>query len=364
MDEEKIREQIRAVREEIVSTPHHKGTDHHLGRLRAKIARLEDQLLTRSGGGHGGGSGYAVAKSGDATVVLVGFPSVGKSTLLNQLTRANSKTAQYPFTTLTVVPGMMAYRGAKIQIMDVPGLISGAAKGRGRGKEVLSVVRVADLILLLIDPDDLNQIQIIMTELNGAGIRLGQDPPRIIIHKKTKGGIIIKNQSALFGLSVEEARGIIEELGIKNAEIVLDSQKTSADQLIDAILGNRAYIPYQIVISKADTLDETARKRINRRFPRAIFVSPLTGQGLDDFKMTIFSLLKLKRVYLKSAQGIDFDQPLIMKKEATVTDVAFQVGQILTAQKSAHVWGKSAKFPGQLVSNRHVLLDEDIVAFS
>src|SRR2546427_31658 len=146
-----IEDQIKAVEDEIQKTPYNKATQHHIGKLKAKLARLKDEQETRRLKSGGGGPSYAVKKSGNATIGLVGFPSVGKSTLLNQITDATSAVAAYDFTTLDVIPGLLEHRGAKIQVLDMPGLIRGASKGRGRGREVLSVARACDLILLMID---------------------------------------------------------------------------------------------------------------------------------------------------------------------------------------------------------------------
>jgi len=69
--------------------------------------------------------------------------------LINQLTNTESKVAPYEFTTVTVVPGCSNIMRAYIQILDIPGLIEGAKMGKGRGREVLSVAKGADLLVIM-----------------------------------------------------------------------------------------------------------------------------------------------------------------------------------------------------------------------
>ena len=91
-----------------------------MGLLKAKLAKLRREIIEpKSGGGGGGkGEGFDVARTGDARVGFVGFPSVGKSTLLSNLAGVYSEVAAYEFTTLTTVPGVIRYKGpAKSALM-------------------------------------------------------------------------------------------------------------------------------------------------------------------------------------------------------------------------------------------------------
>lgn len=127
-------------------TQKNKATANHLGILKAKLAKLRRELLTPKSGGGGAGEGFDVAKTGVARIGFVGFPSVGKSTLMSKLTGTFSAVAEYEFTTLTTVPGVLHYKGAKIQMLDLPGIIEGAKDNRGRGRQVIAVARTCSLI--------------------------------------------------------------------------------------------------------------------------------------------------------------------------------------------------------------------------
>ena len=104
-----ILEKIATIELEMSRTQKNKATENHLGSLRAKLAQLRRELIEPSGKSGGKGEGFDVTKTGDCRVGLVGFPSVGKSTLLTKLTGVHSEAAAYEFTTLTCVPGCLLY---------------------------------------------------------------------------------------------------------------------------------------------------------------------------------------------------------------------------------------------------------------
>ncbi len=352
-----LSEKIREIEEEIKKTQKNKATEHHIGLLKAKLAKLRRELISSSSK-KGSGQGFAIRKSGTATVALVGFPSVGKSTLLSLLTNAESKSASYAFTTLTCIPGTLFYKGARIQILDLPGIVEGASDGRGRGKEVISVARNSDMVLIVLDPfNPLEQYRKIVKELKQLGIRLNKQKPNISIIKKERGGIII-NRLGETELSDRTVCSILHEYRIFNAEVLLP-KNANADDLIDVLEGNRVYLPALIVVNKADLFTP-------HNLPSDwLLVSCAEKHNIEALKELIFEKLNLIRIYTKKKGEKPDEEPLLIRKGSKVRDVCLAIHRdLLERFKYARVWGKSAKHPGQRVGIEHELEDGDVVEIS
>jgi ribosome-interacting GTPase 1 len=357
-----IKDEIEQTKEKLEKTPRNKGTEKERGRLKAKIARLEEKLEKKQAGTASTGEGYAVEKTGDATVSLVGYPSVGKSTLLNKLTNADSEVGSYEFTTLEVVPGMMKHRGANIQIVDVPGLIGGAAKGRGDGQQVLSMVRNSDMVVLMTEPDRLDGFEKMREELYDAGIRPDMEPPNIKVTKKGEGGIRVKTPVDLTHIDRETVKEIMQEWGYVNASIVIREDVT-LERVIDALARDRVYIPSIKVVNKAEELSEEEARQIEEEHGEITFISAKHEENLEELKDRIFEELGLIRVYLKrKGKEADRNEPLILTEGDTIEDLCNELHDSFRSNfKDARIWGDSADFDGQRVGMEHTVMDEDIV---
>jgi ribosome-interacting GTPase 1 len=362
-----LEEEIEALREEIAETPYNKSTEEHIGRLKAKLAEKKEKLENRSSAG--GGEGYAVEKTGDASVGLVGFPSVGKSTLLNALTNADSETGEYEFTTLDVNPGMLKHNGANIQMLDVPGLIQGAAAGRGGGQAVLSVVRTTDLVVFVLSVFEIQQYERLSEELYANKVRLDTTPPSITVSKRGKGGLRVTTADDV-DLDEGTIQSVLREHGYVNADVTIRGDCT-IDELIDGIMDNRVYLPSIVAVNKADLIDEDYLPTVNEELREygldpddVVFISAEEERGLDALKERIWDALDLIRVYMdKPGRGVDYDEPLVLRAgEHTVGDAVRKLGGTLDERfRFARVTGPSAKHDEQQVGRDHELQDEDVL---
>ncbi|HLE47163.1 MAG TPA: GTP-binding protein [Candidatus Thermoplasmatota archaeon] len=361
-----IADDIKAIEEEIAKTKYNKATQYHIGRLKAKLSRLRDEQVKRGSGG-GGGVSFDVKRSGHATCGIIGLPSVGKSTLLNAMTgTTQSAVAAYEFTTLTVIPGLLEYRGAKIQILDMPGIIKGAAKGKGRGREVLSVARGVDLVILVLDILNPDTLPVVVHEVEEANIRLNKKKPDVHIYRTERGGVEVRSTVTLTHVDEQYVKDIAGEFKVTNASIVIRKDLTP-DELIDSFAANRVYIPGILVLNKIDGLTKSeVKERVDRLRALGWEVIPTSadrGTGIEAVKEAVFQKLRFIRVYLRPQGGeTDFKDPLVVKDGSDVGAVCDMLHRDMRRNfRYSLVWGKSAKFPGQTVGLDHVLKDEDVL---
>jgi len=164
-----------------------------------------------------------------ADVGLIGFPSSGKSTLINKLAGTKAKTAQYHFTTLSPNLGILKFRGKEVVIADIPGLIEGASDGKGLGDKFLRHIERTKVLVHLLDGEK------VITE----------------------------------GVSILE-----QDYNIIREELASYSQKLISK-------------PEIVVINKADLFSDEKVE-----FKDALKISALSGEGLDELKNILFELLE------------------------------------------------------------------------
>ncbi len=354
--------QIKELEDELKKTKYNKVTQGHVGIVKAKISQLKEKQESRVQKKTGSSEyGYSVRKSGDGTVLLLGFPSAGKSTLLNKLTGAHSEVAAYAFTTLTVIPGMMEYKQAKIQILDVPGIVSGAASGKGRGRETLNVILNADLVLMVVDVTHPEHYPAILKEVWDSNIRLNKTKPEVFIKKKAYGGINIGKTVAI-DIDDETIKKIMREFKIVSADVLIRSP-IDVDAFIDVIESNKKYVPAITCLTKIDLTDAARVDRVKKELNADITISAEQDINITLLKELIFEKMDFMRVCLKEPRKeADTKNPLIIKRNSTVGDVCNKLHKDFVKKfKFARIWGKSAKFPGQRLMTNHILLDQDIL---
>lgn len=352
-------EKIKEIENEIARTQKNKATAAHLGLLKAKIAKLRRELQAPTKTSSTSEGGFDVSKTGVARIGFVGFPSVGKSTLMTNLTGVFSEVAAYEFTTLTAIPGVLQYNGARLQIIDLPGIIEGAKDGKGRGRQVIAVAKTCSLIVICLDvTKPLTHKKVIERELEMSGIRINRQPPNIKINKKEKGGISIMGGD----IDHDAIKAVLHEFRINNADVTIHGNPT-IDDFIDVVEGNRKYIPAIYALNKIDSISIEELDIISR-IPHAVPISANHKWNLDGLLKTAWQYLDLIRIYPKpKGKDIDYDEPVILKrKKRSVEDFCNSIHkEIIRKFKYAIVWGTSVKHAKMKVGKDHVLNDCDVV---
>jgi len=295
---------------------------------------------------------------------------VGKSTLLSSVTETESAQAAYEFTTLTCIPGVINYKDTKIQLLDLPGIIEGAAHGKGRGRQVIAVAKSSDLILMVLDAAKERgnrHKEILEEELQTVGLRLNQSPPNISFTKKPGGGVKFNATVPLTKMGSDPRKAvysILHEYKIHNCE-VLFREDANVDQFIDVIEGNRKYIRCLYLYNKIDMCTIEHVDRLSRQ-EHSLCISLTLNLGIDHLLAKMWEYLGLVRIYTrKRGQQPNLNEPIVLTEGrggTTVNSAVLQVHKdLLTNFKFAQVWGTSTKYSPQRCGLKHVLQDEDVL---
>jgi len=369
MEARTVEEKIRALQEFISAVPKHKGTENLLYWARRRLAELKEELeeRRRKRTGHRGPS-FFIEKEGAAQIVMIGLTNVGKSLLLSKLTNAKVEVSEYPYTTKLPVPGMLKYKDIQFQLIEAPALMPGASKGVAWGTKVLGLVRNADGLMIVLDTSNnpLKQLKIILDELYSSNIYVRKPKGQVVIEKgRGTTGVKVVLSGKLIGCTVNDVVKLLEGYRIYNAIVKVIGEVT-LDDVEKAIFGNVTYKPTIIIANKIDIEGALENyKKLRKIIPKVIPVIPvsaLKGMGLDVIGEVLFKTLNLIRVYTKQPNKEPSSTPLVLRRGATVYDVAEHIHKDFVKYfKYAKIWGPSAKYPGIRVGLEHQLEDGDIV---
>jgi hypothetical protein len=299
-----------SIYEELLSViPKHKGTEKLQALFKTKIAKLKDEMRRRPSTARHGSTSH-IEKSGSGQIIVIGPPNAGKSALIKTLTGAEVEVADYPYTTRIPAPFMMAYKNIQIQLIDTPPITAEYME-----TWLPEIIKASDAVLLitdLINSDSASALEGILLKLKERKVELVSKaaditPEKFPFFKRT---LLVANKN-----------------DSSHAELNLEEFKILFSGQFDVVS-----------------------------------VSALTGDGIENFRKEIFSLLNIVRVYSKvPGKKAEYEAPFTLKKGSTVLDMARAVHKDFAQKLNyARIWGKGG-FEGQRVTRDHILEDEDVV---
>ncbi|MFH1751691.1 MAG: GTPase [archaeon] len=370
-----LTDKILALQEMRSTAPAHKGGENIRSEIARKIAltkkEIEKQRDQQKRLASTDGRTLTVKKEGVGQVTLVGCPNSGKSWLLKKLTNADVLIASYPFTTKKPVQGMMNYNNAWIQLVEIPGIITDSSKGKADGLKLLSIIRNCDAIGIVLDNNNaLSELELILIELNNALIKVGKNKPKIIIKKSNFKGIQITGKKFL-KTNPEKLKEFLINAGLRHCDVILEEETTLekvADSLNPRITFKKGIIllsnKFNSKLNKKELeLKKKELERIVKEKELDLKITEL-NEKTDWKKLNsdLFLLLEKKLVFTKKPGGKpDYNDPLVLKKNDTVRNVAKQLHKDFARNlKYVKVWG-SSKFPGQRVKLDYKLKNMDVI---
>ena len=144
---------------------------------------------------------------------------------------------------------------------------SGRGEGKGRGREILNVIRSADMVLYIVDPFQDAHFNVLHRELHNAGLRLNETKPPVFIKRTERGGIDVRSTVEQTHLTSEEMGEIIRSFGYTSAIVTLRND-TTAEQIVDCLAENRIYEKAVVAINKIDIATEDDLVRATKALPQ------------------------------------------------------------------------------------------------
>ncbi|MGB9784895.1 MAG: TGS domain-containing protein [Fervidicoccaceae archaeon] len=362
-----LEEKIAALEEFISSVPKHKGTENLMYWATRRLSQLKEELEEQKKK-KGGGSGpkFYIEKSGAAQVVLIGPPLSGKTMIFSKLIGIPYEGIGIPYSTRLPKPGMLKFEDIYFQLIDTPSIPFGSNERISWYNRTIGLARNSDMVLIVLDsissPEGLAKI--IIKEFEENGIFLRKPRGKVELLRESRGGINVVVNGKIIDGSIEDVKKMLKEYRIEHA-IVKIWGEVSIDDIESQLLGNRIYRPAIFLVNKIDLADvKKLRDKMAEieKISPVLYVSAKTSEGLNDIGRKIFESLEIIRVYTKQPNGDVAERPLILKKGATVKDVAEAVhSKMLRGFRYAKIYGKSVNYPGEKVGLDHKLEDGDVV---
>jgi len=354
--------QLTALYEMQRTAPSHKGAEKLRAEISRKIRRMRDKIDKNEAQRKKASSrSIAVKKEGIGQIALVGAPNAGKSTLLKALSNADVEIAFYPFTTKQPVVGMLDFMNARIQLVEIPPIIRGSASGRAMGRELFSIIRTADAVVLVLDPDEAeSEFARLKEEFRLVEMSFNTGVATVSIDKSQFRGISIFNPS-LYQEDLKELKRFLRSRGFSNSKVVF-RKKASMDEI-------RACLEIKMVSKRAlAVILEKPGSKLDKKFVKSLkkemdveVIDLLNEKKVEKLKKKLFGLLDRVLVLTKKPGKKVADKPMDLPLGATVWEAARTLHKDFEKSfRYAKVWG-SAKYQGQRVSKDYELKNGDLV---